>query len=212
MREFAKTNESIIEGWESHYARTNTPCVVDFRSLVRECSPDRHTHLLHSYPAKLLPQIPTFFLENKKFTQLRRPTVLADPFCGSGTVLLEGAIRGHEVVGADTNPLARLIARVKTNPISTRSIRDHLMTINHQVARMGDCDLPPVVNLSEWYAASVAKELGKLRLAIARIESKPVREFMLVCFSVCVRKMSRADPRLGTSKNSSRQVATNLTR
>src|SRR5664280_2676519 len=109
------SNDIIIEGWKSSYARTAAPSVVDFRALMTEFVPERHTHMLHPYPAKLLPQIPAFFLTTSRFGPDAPPMVLADPFCGTGTVLLEGALRGLEVIGADTNPLARLIARVKIN-------------------------------------------------------------------------------------------------
>jgi DNA modification methylase len=186
----------ILDDWALAYARTKAPCEVDFRVLMAGFAPERHTHMMHSYPAKLLPQIPAFFLNSKKTLNRKRTPVLADPFCGSGTVLLEGALRGFEVIGADTNPLARLIARVKTNPISTQKIREQLSLLNRRIIRIASCELPPVINLLEWYSAPIAQELGKLRIGIAEIESTAVREFMLVCLSACVRKMSCADPRL----------------
>jgi DNA modification methylase len=37
-----------------------------------------------------------------------------DPFCGSGTVLVEAAIAGRRAIGTDINPLAVRLARLKT--------------------------------------------------------------------------------------------------
>lgn len=190
------SSDRTIDDWESFYARTGSSYIVDFRALMEGFQPERHTHMLHSYPAKLLPQIPAFFLMSNKFASRDHEIVVADPFCGSGTVLLEGALRGLKAVGADTNPLARLIARVKTTPIRSQTIREYLATINRRVAKIRDCDLPDVVNLSEWYSPSIARELGKIREAVAEIGSRSHRDFMLICFSVCARKMSCADPRL----------------
>src|SRR3546814_12409556 len=52
-----------------------------------------------------------------------------DPFCGSGTVLLESALCGRVGHGADSNPLARMIARVKTTVIDTTQA----MTVARQI-------------------------------------------------------------------------------
>ena len=49
---------------------------------------------------------------------------LLDPFAGSGTVLVEGVISGVNLIyGNDLNPLARLISKVKSNPISSERLR-----------------------------------------------------------------------------------------
>ena len=85
------------------YSMCRRPVPVNFRKLVPFFSGiDRATHLFHSYPAKLLLNIPFFFLHCQQFG---RPLHLFDPFCGSGTVLVEGALRGCWLTGADANPL-----------------------------------------------------------------------------------------------------------
>jgi hypothetical protein len=51
----------MIQRWESAYRKDKRAAVVDFRALAgSSIVPDRYTHLIHSYPAKLLPQIPKF--------------------------------------------------------------------------------------------------------------------------------------------------------
>lgn len=47
--------------------------------------------------------------------------VIYDPFAGSGTVLLEGWILGHEVVGSDLNYYAYVLSMGKLNPYKTLS-------------------------------------------------------------------------------------------
>src|SRR5208283_4733824 len=107
-----------LDEWERQYRTRKTPIVVDFRALVAGVvKPDRYTHLLHPYPAKLLPQIPYSFLRSSLVSG-GLPQTIVDPFCGSGTVLLEAALFGHRAIGADTNPLARLVSKVKTTPVS----------------------------------------------------------------------------------------------
>ena len=76
-------------------------------------------HGLHSYPAMMAPPIARRLiseLTNKGETVL-------DPFCGSGTVLAEAVLLGRRTIGYDINPLALLIAKVKTTPISPEILR-----------------------------------------------------------------------------------------
>ena len=39
---------------------------------------------------------------------------IIDPFCGSGTTLVEGILAEHNVIGIDIDPLSALISKVKT--------------------------------------------------------------------------------------------------
>ena len=113
--------DEALERLLNRYERTGRAVPVDFRSLVT-CLPnaERATHLLHPYPAKLLMHIPFFFLANSILS--REGDVVADPFCGSGTVLLESQLAGRRAVGADSNPLARLLTAVKTSPIPLAAV------------------------------------------------------------------------------------------
>ena len=55
---------------------------------------------------------------------------------------------------------------------------------------------PDVVNLDYWFHPHVIRQLSRLRQAIAACHDRDARLFLLVCLSVCVRKVSLADPRL----------------
>lgn len=94
------------------YRRTGEPIRTNFRNLVElKYKSERATHSIHSYPAKLLTHIPYFFLSCPSIVSAQQ--TIADPFCGSGTVLLEAAIRNCRLVGADANPLAIEITQAK---------------------------------------------------------------------------------------------------
>ena len=68
------------------------------------------THPFHSYPARLHPATARILVE---YLAVRdRPVV--DPFCGSGTVLVEARALGARALGTDLSPLAVLVARAKT--------------------------------------------------------------------------------------------------
>lgn len=65
------------------------------------------THDFHAYPARMPPGVARALLRDAAGA-----TVL-DPFCGSGTVLVEAAARGCRAIGRDVNPLAVRLSRLK---------------------------------------------------------------------------------------------------
>src|SRR5438046_1571120 len=102
-------NARLIRGFIKSYSRSHAPIEVNFRELVNwiPYSSERATHLIHSYPAKLLLHIPHFFLMNEVLSG--EDDLIFDPFSGSGTVLLESLLAGRNAYGIDANPLACLI-------------------------------------------------------------------------------------------------------
>ena len=68
------------------------------------------THGFHSYAGRLHP-----FIARGAIGRFSPPgaTVL-DPFCGSGTVLVEALVAGRGGIGIDASPLATMLARVRT--------------------------------------------------------------------------------------------------
>jgi DNA modification methylase len=73
--------------------------------------PDRtHVHGFHTYPARMHPTTAA-----RLVALVSAPgATLLDPFCGSGTVLVEAQIAGRKAIGTDLNPLAVQLARLKT--------------------------------------------------------------------------------------------------
>src|SRR3989338_8590683 len=77
------------------------------------------THGYHPFHGKFIPQIPRMIIEH-----LTKPgdTVL-DPFCGSGTALIEANIADRNVIGVDISPIAVLISKVKTTFIDPKKLQ-----------------------------------------------------------------------------------------
>src|ERR1700689_407164 len=70
-----------------------------------------------------------------------------DPFCGSGTTLVEGMKRGLRVTGLDANPSSCFAARVKTNwsiePEELRSLLPNLHQAYKQKLAAADHEADP---------------------------------------------------------------------
>lgn len=187
--------DSALEHLLERYDRTGRAVPVDFRKLV-PCLPtaERATHLIHPYPAKLLMHIPFFFLANSILS--RQGDEVADPFCGSGTVLLESQLAGRIAIGADSNPLARLLTTVKTSPIPRAVLDRATERLLARIRGESRSGTPDVINLDHWFYPHVIRQLRCLHEAIQATRRPDVRDFFRVSFSNCVRRVSLADPRL----------------
>jgi 16S rRNA G966 N2-methylase RsmD len=176
------------------YAKSGQPERVSFRQMASWLGGgERATHFIHPYPAKLLAHIPNFFLAGEMLAP--RSGAILDPFCGSGTVLLEATLSGRRAIGVDTNPLARLIAEVKTTYLDEGKIRRSMSRLLSRIPRM-TAPAPNVVNLEYWFYPQTIAQLAKLAAAVKMIRDGALRKFFLVCLSNCVRRVSLIDPRL----------------
>jgi len=68
----------------------------------------KHVHRLHPYLGKFIPQLVEIFL--RKF----EPELVYDPFCGSGTALVESSVLGINSIGVDISAFNVLLSKVKT--------------------------------------------------------------------------------------------------
>ena len=77
-----------------------------------------HVHGFHTYPARMHP------LTAARLSEAFCPPKgrILDPFCGSGTVLVEAMIQGKTALGVDLNPLAVLLASRKSLARTTESL------------------------------------------------------------------------------------------
>ncbi|MFH1377756.1 MAG: DNA methyltransferase [Planctomycetota bacterium] len=150
------------------------------------------THCYHDYPARMIPQIA------EKLLSLygQRAKQLFDPYCGTGTSLVEGLLFGLDVAGTDLNPLARLIATAKTDAVSPTAVRKEINDFYKAALNRRWKEAEPVSmlagikNLSFWFKPDVIIALTALSERIRAIETDPVRRFFQVAFSETVRESS----------------------
>jgi len=189
------SKEVLADRFEKNYTAYNKPIPISFRTLFPELNKsDRYTHLIHTYPAKLLSHIPYFFLNNAFFS--KKSDTILDPFCGTGTVLLEANLAGRNAIGADANPLARKIATVKTRKLDTVCLDEMLATLIHKAKNFSTIEYPDVRNRDFWFPLKTQIQLSKICQAVNVLPTNGYRDFFEVCFSNCVKKVSYADPRI----------------
>ncbi|MBI3732899.1 MAG: DNA methyltransferase [Chloroflexi bacterium] len=150
------------------------------------------THCYHDYPARMIPQVAGKLLD----MFARDAGLLFDPYCGTGTSLVEGLVRGTNVVGTDLNPLARLIARAKTSMPGVQALDKQISLFNRYATRLhASGHLTPSVirgisRLDFWFKPIVVERLSQIKAFIQDIEDECVRMFFQVAFSETVRESS----------------------
>lgn len=185
----------VYEDFRRLFAHSPAGVEVDFRELLPDAgATERATHMVHPYPAKLLRHIPAFVLSVPEiFPSGGR---VLDPFCGSGTTLVEAMLRGGSAFGADINPLGVLISRVKTTPVDIESAEASLDGVLDRARSRRATGFEAAKRLAYWYPPESLSTLAKLRDSIREIEDQDVRDALGVALSGTARDVSLANPRI----------------
>jgi len=158
-----------------------------------ETATQAHVHGFHSYPARLHPDTARRLIEG-----LSRPGErVLDPFCGSGTVLVEARLAGRAALGVDVNPLAVELSELKANgpgapwtarlvPVATR-VAEH--ADDRRRARAGATRRYEDIDVA-LFAPHVLLELDGLKDGIARVENEALARALLLVLSAVLTKVS----------------------
>lgn len=160
-------------------------------SLSNKTTP--FTHGLHRFPAKFIPQIPRWAIDQMAPVD----GVVLDPFMGSGTTLIEGLTTGRVSFGLDIDPLARMIAQAKTDgPCAERIERliGELAARWTAPATVLTPPMPDIRDFGHWFTTDAWGWLQSLFATIRDLECDARdRRFLLVVFSSVLRRVSNAD-------------------
>ncbi len=150
------------------------------------------THPFHAYPARLHPEVTRALLGVAK---VERGGVVLDPFCGSGTVLIEAMAAGNTAMGRDLSPFAVELASLKTRLTSARE-RGLMVDITSRVTRLAKTRVreqrrAPVPRGEErWFAPYTLAEVAALAEEIRQLEAGFVRDALRMLLSSIVVKVS----------------------
>jgi hypothetical protein len=171
------------------------------------------THSYHPYSAKFIPQIPNYLISNFSM----KSDLILDNFMGSGTTLVESKILGRHAIGVDINPLACLIAKVKTTNIQSAelkeiekismSIREDVLNIHGTKTLLNFEDKRMIIdesfikslhpNIPKWFHGNVIRDLFVIKSRIDSVENNDAKDFLLVAFSSILRSVSNATSGFG---------------
>ncbi len=158
------------------------------------------THGIHKFPAKFFPELPRYLIQ--KYSE--KGDYVLDPMCGSGTTLLEAMLNDRIGIGIDIDPIARLISKVKTTPIDSKSLESSIAVLNSQIQEYAKSETyqPIIPNFNyrdTWFRPFVLRELAIIRDSIDSLfsidsQSKDLADFFKLILSSVIRDVSNADP------------------
>lgn len=182
--------EVHLRGDESDARRLERALLV--RSDERETR--AHVHGFHAYTARMHPVTARRLIDSFSGP---RGTVL-DPFCGSGTVLVEARLSGRRAIGTDANPIAVALATLKTRSWSGPELT-RLVDEAHRIADQADERRKAKSGATRNYGeadrnlfdAHVLFELDGLRAGIEPMARSEVRDALWLALSSILVKVSR---------------------
>ena len=152
-------------------------------------------HRIHSYPAKFPAFITTKALRYAE-QQGVNVRVVADVFCGCGTTAVEAKRNGKNFWGCDINPVAVLIAQVKTHHYQDAVLARHFDAIKDEFRRVEPTQ-EEHVRISDrmryWFEERNIEDLIRLDQAIRQQTParSAYRKFFLCGFSNILKPTSR---------------------
>lgn len=151
-------------------------------------------HGLFAYPAMMVPKMQREILDvfSHNIHSSKRLTIF-DPFMGSGTILVEGMLHGYNIIGVDINPLAYLVAKVKTEVYSTKKLKKSIDDLLSKVDKGNQIiNKTDFFNIDKWFKPEISTELDIIKQEIQKEPCLKIRRFMWVAFCDTVRTVSNA--------------------
>lgn len=155
-----------------------------------------YTHCFHTYPAMMIPQVARELINKYKNKNTK---LIFDPYMGSGTTLVEAKLANIDSIGTDLNPLARLIAKTKTEKLNTKEIdeieekilyfKKNIFEKKFNINKI-NISIPEFNIRDNWFNSVSLKELGLIKNFIENIENLKIKNFFLIAFTEIIRLVS----------------------
>lgn len=173
------------------------------RALEYSGREERETHGFHTYPAGMHPNCAQDIIAVC-------PGAVHDPFCGGGTVLVEGVLANRQTSGTDISPVALMVAQARTSPIEMAT---PLRSAARRVAEYAKQPIEVAVpeEISGWYEPHVAQEIGRMRDAILKADPAVQPLLRTVLSSILIKTSFRESDTSNHRSPTQRPPGTTLT-
>lgn len=102
----------------------------------KESETTKHVHRLHPYKGKFIPQLVRYFIDShtdkfKREVFFEAGDIILDPFCGSGTTLVECSEMGMHGIGVDVSQFNTMISNAKISEYDLAELNNATDGITH---------------------------------------------------------------------------------
>lgn len=185
---------------DDHISETNQ------RILERSCSVSGTkrrqstkygAHGLHDYKGKFNPQMVSSIFN---ILNLEPGSRVLEPFCGSGTTLVESQYKGFNALGFDINPLAVFLANTKLNApqANFELIKVFLDELPKKISTTKDKvvtgDTSREIYLKKWLTEDIYEQLEAIKTLIGNVKDTNTANVLLCCASNIIRDYSLQEP------------------
>lgn len=141
------------------------------------------THGIHPYHAKFIPFIPKEFL--LKYS--KEYDFVLDPFCGSGTTLLESMTLNRSCYGVDMNPIAYMISSAKVFRADVNKLDEYFAKICSFVENSKAIRKRIFPDKDIWFTLKTSECIDKIFNAIDSINDKNYQNIFHVLVSSIIK-------------------------
>ena len=154
---------------------------------------------MHEYKGKYNPQIVRSIIN---LLEIEENSLILDPFCGSGTTLVESEYSNITAIGTDINKLAVTIANAKLRALSTdleslRNSKDEIIrSFNEQRQNFhiqNQDEDERLIYLKKWFLENYLNDIECLKYIIQNNENND-RDIFLIILSNIIKEYSEQEP------------------
>lgn len=152
-----------------------------------------YSHCYHNYPAMMIPQIARRLI--KEYAP-ENTKLIFDPYCGTGTTMVEAKLANINSSGTDLNPLAQLIARTKVRNYNIEQVQKYKNLLSDEIFKYNfnsndeKNELFNFKNIDYWFSKKVIKEISFVFNKIKKDIAIDFQDFFVIPLSETLREAS----------------------
>lgn len=146
---------------------------------------------IHPYPARFITALPANLID---VIGLPKGSAIVDPFCGSGTTLVEAQRRNINSIGIDLNPIACLISKIKTTRLPANYMEIAMeVSKNSQKKYYSSVDIPAIPNLNHWFKKDVQQAIASILFEIELCQTEDIKNYLKLALSSIIVRVSNQE-------------------